>query len=265
MMQTKGRRPGNTTVCRTLQIWQQLRMVGEVRKSIQKWSTGQPTTSKMKRFETSWDEPSRTTMVRMAKEMVVLLNEVHATMAESGDQVTKDRMKAVIRSHEVKAVKVAEMMLDNLNTVDQETIQATKELLMALAVRQIKVKLFHDPDKYEGKAYNLITDVLGERAAMDVEKEVKKVRPNQAKCFMADLEDWTNTYRGGEKEKKKTKPKTSMKKKDKGGRGPRARSKYTPVVARKQATRSDHFRKKWITAYQAQTSGDSGTATPEQG
>ena len=64
-------------------------------------------------------------------------------------------------------------------------------------------------------------------------------------------------------EKKKNKLKDSMKKK--GGRGPRARSKYTPVVARKQATRSDHFRKKWITAYQAQTSGDSGTATPEQG
>ena len=259
-------------------------MVGEAREAIQKWSSGQPTTSKIKRFKINWDEPGHTAMVKVAKEMVMLLNEVHATMAESGDQETKDKMKAVIRSHEVKAVKVAEMMLDNLHTAEQGAIQATKELLMALAVRQIREKMFHDPTRYEGKAYNLVTDVLGERAAMDVEKEgkEKQTRTGQAKTYeMAELGVWKedNTkdtvvgldlrtkaaHRGTEKEKKKTKPKTFLKNKDKGGRGPRARSKYTPVVARKQATMSDHFRKKWITTYQAQRSGEPGTATPTLG
>ena len=141
---------------------------------------------------------------------------------------------------------------------------ATKELLMAIAVRQIKTKIFCDPIKYKGKAYNLITDVLGESAAMDVKKEGEKVKEKQTrtgqvkKYNFANLElaaesNTKNTvagpldlrtrdaiYRGTKKEKKKNKPKNLLKK-DHGWRGPRARSKHTPVVARKEAAVSDHF------------------------
>ena len=189
------------------------------------------------------DIPWATVTARTLNEMSKLLLDLK-NMKEEIPKMTKVQLEIAL---EVKVesglqvpLQLAPKLLENL---EEHTVCSKAEIINLLrTINKLDPEAtIFDQELYKGEAYNMVTYVLGESLAKEVQKDGRA---------------GTRTRRKNMKVKKLEMLKESMETGlmvKAGGGGPTGCSKQTPVVARQVTTVPRHFKKKWLIAHHRQT------------
>jgi len=223
-----------TVWARTAQV-----MDNEARKVVREWSRGPP--ADMKSHKTVPDLGEWTTVAATAlRDLVVMQNEVYKTaevMQDLPGHLVKGELVRLLKRHETKPAVLVARLLAGMDGHPPSTHQEIKEVLRAMTVRQSNSNIFR-AEKHKGSAYNMVTDVLGEKEAGKLWRERKK----RAKTYdLKKLKKETAKLRRRGTERTR-------------GRGPTGCPAYTPpateeIEVAETATTPSCPKKRWLLAH----------------